>query len=176
MDGTMKNALLISFILAAISSTAVADDQERWQKERQLLIKTANKMDLSVPKQLCSQSGDIVTNKDVALFKQVFAKTQATDKQVSEHLSKLYEKYFVKEYRGINNFRLLEDEHYGFVDAKNSSNFSVSDSANRRGYDTVVWIGYEFDTQNTKTNHVIVKAGRCEVAKFENGWRVIRLL
>ncbi|NKF49364.1 hypothetical protein G3R49_02055 [Shewanella sp. WXL01] len=172
----MQKTFLLGFMCVVMSSSAVADEQAKWQQERQLRIETANQMDLSIPKQLCSRSGDIVTNKDVALFKQVFVATPATDKQVEGHLSKLYKKYFVTDYRGINDFRLVEGEHFGFVDAKNSSNDSVKDSASRRDYDTVVWIRYEFDTQNTKTDHIIAKGGRCEVAKFDNQWRVIKLL
>lgn len=69
------------------------------------------KLDLTIPKENCFKAVEIVKNKDEQLFKQLFTPVDHipnADKEITKLVDSTHNKYYVKEYDGIRNFRLVE--------------------------------------------------------------------
>lgn len=146
------------------------------EEERARWSKAAVKLDLSQPYSLCEKSANVVINQDVALFREIFVETPVNDEQVKAYLAEEHHKFFKKKYLGINNFRIDKGREWAFENAKNSSNYIVSSSAEKYGYDLELWINYKFDTFQTKDNRAHVAGGLCKLAYFQDKWQVISLL
>ncbi|WP_428618433.1 hypothetical protein [Shewanella sp.] len=131
-------------------------------------------IDVTIPKANCLKAADIVTNKDLALFKQIYMPIKANDEQYLAFIQKIHDWAFVKNYSGINDFTI--EGVRVFEHAKTSDNDTVKQSAQRWGHDTEVWVDYAFNSTNRTTNAPATKAGVCRFALQGDSWYMINLL
>lgn len=162
-------AIILLLFISTASMGATEDEQAQW-------MEAAQKINLSEPHSLCKKSVNVVINQDVKLFRTIFAEIPATDEQVKMHLADLHDKYYNKSYLGIDNYRINEGREFAFEDAKNANNNLVRQSAQMRGHDLEVWVGYRFDTVSPKTNKPRQASGYCKLAYLQNQWKIISLL
>ncbi|QFU24349.1 hypothetical protein FM038_020820 [Shewanella eurypsychrophilus] len=142
-----KYLVLASLLFTTCSTWGAMDeeDYDRWSK-------AAKKIELSKPYLLCEKAAKVVINQDVALFREIFVETPATDEQVKAFLAEEHNKFFMKTYLGINNYQIKKGKEWAFENAKNSKNYIVSSSAEQWGYDLELWVEYIFDTFDARNN------------------------
>jgi hypothetical protein len=131
-------------------------------------------IDVTIPKENCLKAVDIVTHKDLTLFKQIYMPIKASDNQYLAFIEKIHDWAFVSDYSGINDFKI--EEVRVFEHAKTSDNNDVKTSALRWGHDTEVWVDYAFNSTNRTTDAPATKGGFCRFALLNDTWYMINLL
>ncbi|QYJ76087.1 MULTISPECIES: hypothetical protein [Shewanella] len=152
-----KTTLVLTLITALASSAAVAQDAE-----------------FPVLRENCKKAVDIVTNKDLALMKELFLPLDMPDSMYMAHIEKIHHWAFVKPYTGINNFSI--DGVRWFENAQQSENETVQGEAVDRGLEEVVWVTYSFDSTDSRSGKSTVRTSHCQFGLKEGKWYMYNLL
>ncbi|MEC8328408.1 MAG: hypothetical protein VX100_20295 [Pseudomonadota bacterium] len=131
-------------------------------------------IDVSIPKENCLKAVEIVKNKDVELMKSIYIPLDVPDSDLKKAINKVHDWVYLKSYSGVNNF-IVHDVRV-FENAKQSDNYVVKSSAQRRGHDVEVWVRYSFETIDRTTNAEATRGGHCKFALLDNKWYMINLL
>ncbi|WP_096739609.1 hypothetical protein [Pseudoalteromonas atlantica] len=135
------------------------------------------KLDLTIPKENCFKAVEIVKNKDEQLFKQLFTPVDHipnADKEITKLVDSTHNKYYVKEYDGIKNFRLVESK---LVNYSEDTKYSVVEETYERwGYTEQAFIYYKFDAYDKRLKEQRTVYNKCRFGLKDGKWYMVNLL